>query len=145
MCRIQSRTGHEGFKRVFYANFFAKIFSETVARLSCDGRATFVRVSRTCRQEIFANLHNAKFSRHSYECRVSVVRRLCDSLANISRLSGEKIKLSDIRTNENENKLHSWESPETLSRMLRDCLATVARFSKLDRNSRICRINETAT
>ena len=46
----------------------------------------------------------------------------------------------------NENKPHSRESRETLSRMSCDCRATVARqsrsiFSKLDRNSRICRIN----
>ena len=52
----------------------------------------------------------------------------------------------DCRNNENENKPHSRESRETLSRMSRDCRATVARqsrgiFSKLDRNSRICRIN----
>ena len=38
----------------------------------------------------------------------------------------------DCGTNENENKLHSQESRETLSRGI---------FSKLDRNSRICRIN----
>ena len=52
----------------------------------------------------------------------------------------------DCRNNENENKPHSRESRESLSRMSRDCRATVARqsrgiFSKLDRNSRICRIN----
>ena len=42
-----SLTGHEGFKHVekFCANFFAKIFRKNVARLSCDGCATFVRVS----------------------------------------------------------------------------------------------------
>ena len=52
----------------------------------------------------------------------------------------------DCRTNLNENKLHSRESRETLSQMSHDCRATVARlsrdiFSKLDRNSRICRKN----
>ena len=52
----------------------------------------------------------------------------------------------DCRNNENEKKPHSRESRETLSRMSRDCRATVARqsrviFSKLDRNSRICRLN----
>ena len=52
----------------------------------------------------------------------------------------------DCRNNENENKPHSRESRETLSPMSRDCRATVARqsrgiCSKLDRNSRICRIN----
>ena len=52
----------------------------------------------------------------------------------------------DCRNNENENKPHSRESRETLSRMSCDCHAIVARqsrgiFSKLGRNSRICRIN----
>ena len=52
----------------------------------------------------------------------------------------------DCRTNLNENKLHSRESRETPSRMSRDCRETVAPqsrdiFSKLDRNSRICRKN----
>ena len=41
----------------------------------------------------------------------------------------------DCGTNENENKQHSQESRETLSRQSRGI------FSKLNRNSRICRIN----
>ena len=45
----------------------------------------------------------------------------------------------DCCNNENENKPHSRESRETLSRMSRDCRRGI--FSKLDRNSRICRIN----
>ena len=53
-----SRTSREDFQHVekFYANFFTKIFRKTVARQSCDGRATFMQVSRTCRREILANL-----------------------------------------------------------------------------------------
>ena len=48
----------------------------------------------------------------------------------------------DCRNNENENKPHSRESRETLSRMSRDCRAkSRGIFSKLDRNSQICRIN----
>ena len=90
-----------------------------------------------------------KFLRHYYECRASVARRLRDSLAKTSRLSGEKIKLSDIRTNLNENKLHSRESRETLSRMSRDCRATVARHifkirPKFTNLSHKCLFNETA-
>ena len=61
------------------------------------------------------------------------------------RPPGDKINLSDIRTNVvrhshecratvvriiNENKLHSRESRETHSRMSRDCRATVARLSR---------------
>ena len=87
----------------------------TVARQSCENLATIWRENKT--------------KRHSYECR--------STLARMSR---------DCRTNLIENKLHSMESRETLSRMSRDCRATVTRqtrdiFSKLDRNSRICRIN----
>ena len=149
-----------------------RIFSpKYFARLSRDSRATVARRSCECRELVaakFWRIYNAKFSRHSYECRASVARRSRDSLAKTSRLSGEKIKLSDIRTNVarhshecratlarmsrdcrtnlNENMLHSRESRETLSRMSRDCRTTVARlsrdiFSKLDRNSRICRKN----
>ena len=67
-----------------------------------DCRATVVRRSCECRELVaakFWRIYNAKFSRHSYECRASVARRSRDSLAKTSRLSGEKIKLSDIRTN----------------------------------------------
>ena len=72
------------------------------ARLSRDCRATVVRRSCECRKLVAAKLwriYNAKFSQHSYECRASVTRRSRDSLAKTSRLSDEKIKLSDIRTN----------------------------------------------
>ena len=77
-------------------------------------------------------MYNAKFSRHSYECRASVARRSRDSLAKYSRLSGEKIKLSDNRKNFVR---HSNECRATFVRQSRDI------FSKLDRNSQICRIN----
>ena len=89
---LVSRTGREVFQHVekFYANFFSKIFRKTVARLSCDGRELVAAK--------FWRIYNAKFWRHSYECRASVARRSRDSLAKTSRLSGEKIKLSDIRT-----------------------------------------------
>ena len=145
-----------------FKNFMRNFSSKYFARLSHDCRATFVRVSRTCRGENLANLQCEIFG-HSYECRASVVRRsrdslekTCEQLTTIWRENKTKrhsyerrAELSrmsrDCRTNENKNKLHSWESRETLSRMSRDCRATVARLScdnrKLDRNSRICRIN----
>ena len=73
----------------------------------------------------FCRIYHANFSRHSYECRASVARRSRDSLVKTSRLSGEKIKLSDIRKNVvrcrmnlNENKLHSQESRETLTNVV---------------------------
>ena len=130
--------------RKFYENFFYKIFRKTVARLSCDGRATFVRVSRTCRREILANLQCEIFAtlvRMSRECRTTVARQSCENLATIWRENKTKrhsyecratlARMSrDCRTNLNENKLHSRESHETLSRMSRDCRATVARLSR---------------
>ena len=81
---------------------FMRIFSpKYFARLSRDCRATVARRSCECRELVaakFWRIYNAKFWRHSYECRASVARRSRDSLAKTSRLSGEKIKLSDIRT-----------------------------------------------
>ena len=106
------RTGREVFKHVekFYANFFSKIFRKTVARLSCDGRATFVRVSKTCRRKILANLQCKIFAtlvRMSRECRMTVARQSCENLATIWR--------------ENKTKRHSYECRATLARMSRDC------------------------
>ena len=138
-----------------------RIFSpKYFARLSRDCRATFVRVSRTCRREILANLQCEIFAtlvRMSRECRTTVARQSCENLATIWRENKTKrhsyecratlARMSrDCRTNLNENMLHSRESRETLSGMSRDCRTTVARlsrdiFSKLDRNSRICRKN----
>ena len=100
------------------------------------------------------------FARHSCECRTSILkifmcRKLVAKFLNrfkkIMQMFSSKYfaRLSRVcrnNENENENKTHSRESRETLSRMSRDCRATVARqsrgiFSKLDQNSRICRIN----
>ena len=123
--------------RASVANLSPRNFSEFTIRNFRDTRTNVVRVSHDGRATVLR--HHAKNS----------------------RLFGEKIKLSDIGTNvvrhshecratvvriKNENKIHSRESRETLSRMSRDCRATVARlsrdiFSKLDRSSRICRIN----
>ena len=130
-----SRTGREVFQHVekFYANFFSKIFRKTVARLSCDGRATFVRVSRTCRREILADLQCEIFAtlvRMSRECRTTVARQSCENLATIWRENKTKrhsyecratlARMSrDCRTNLNENKLHSRESRETLTNVAR--------------------------
>ena len=132
---------------------FMQIFSpKYFARLSCGGRAMFVRVSRTCRREILANLQCEIFVtlvRMLRKCCTTVARQSCENLASW----GEKIKLSechvklarmshDCRMNLNENKLHSLESRETLSR---SCVTVVRQsrdiFSKLDQNSRIYRIN----
>ena len=79
-----------------FKNFMRFFFSKKhVARLSRDCRATVVRRSCECRREILANLLCENFAtlvRLSHECRTILARQ---SL----RLSGEKIKLSDIRTN----------------------------------------------
>ena len=120
-----------------------RIFSpKYFARLSRDCHATVARVLRTCRHEILANLQCQIFAtlvRMSRECRTTVARQSCENLATIWR--------------ENKTKRHSYECRATLARMSRDCtnlnenkLHTVMRqsrdiFSKLDRNSRICRIN----
>ena len=58
---------------------------------------------------------------------------------NTSRLSGEKIKLSDIRTNVMR---HSQECLMTVARMkMKLKHQSQAIFSKVDQNSGICRIN----
>ena len=160
-----------------------RISRDCFANFVSDFRTTFVRVSHECRENFhvsrtrreldakvlnmfknscecrepvaakFWRIYNAKFSRHSYECRASVARRSRDSLAKTSRLSGEKIKLSDIRTNVER---HSHECRAIVVRIemkisyirgkvvrhSHDCRATVARYIfKIRRNSRICRIN----
>ena len=56
-----SRTSRELVAKVLnmfkiLCEFFSQKNRKTVARPSCDGRTTFVRVSRTCRCEILANL-----------------------------------------------------------------------------------------
>ena len=132
----------------FMRFFFGKIFRKTVARLSCDGRATFVRVSHTFRREILANLPCKIFAtlvRMSCECRTTVARQSCENLATIWQKNQTKrhsyecratpARMSrDCRTNKNENELHSRESRETLSRMSRDSQSRDL-FSKLDLNS----------
>ena len=76
-----SRTSHELVAKVLnmFKNWMRIFFPKYFSRRSHDGRATFVRMSQTCRREILA-IYNAKLSRHSYECRASVARRSRDSL-----------------------------------------------------------------
>ena len=113
----------------FMRIFFAKIFRKTVARLSCD-----VRVS-------VANLSPRNFGefkmRNFRDTRTNVVRpsrdsleKTCEHLATIWLESKTKRMSRDCRTNENEDKLHSRESRETLSRMFHGCRATVAQLSR---------------
>ena len=116
---LVSRTSRELVAKFFnMLKNFMQIFSpKYFARLSHDCRATVARRSCECRKLVaakFWRIYNAKFSQHSYECRVSVARRSRDSLAKTSRLSGEKIKLSDIRTN--------------VARHSHECRATVVRI-----------------
>ena len=118
---------------------------------------TVVRGSRDVRREILANLQCEIFAtlvRMSCECRTTVARQSLRKHAKTSRLSGEKIKLSDIRMNV---VLHSHECRATVVRIKmkiscirgkvvrhsHECRGTVVRdiFSKLDQNLRICRIN----
>ena len=67
--------------RIFFPKYFARLSRDcraTVVRRSCDGRATFVRMSRTCRREILANLQCEIFAtllRMSCECRTTVARQ----------------------------------------------------------------------
>ena len=141
-----SRTSRELVAKFFnmLKNFMPIFSPKYFARLSRDGRATFVRVLRTCHHEILANLQCEIFAtlvRMSHECRTMVARQSCENLATIWRENKTKRHsydcratlarmLRDCRTNLNENKLHSWESRETLSRMSRNCRATVARLSR---------------
>ena len=100
-----------------FKNFMGINSPKHFARLSRDCRATVMRRSCECRELVaakFWRIYNAKFSRHSYECRASVARRSRDSLAKTSRLSGEKMKLSDIRTN---GVRHSHECRATVVRI----------------------------
>ena len=86
-----SRTSRELVAKVLnmFKNWMQFFFPKYFARLSRNCRATFVRMLRTCRREILANL----------QCKIfmTLVRMSCE--AKNSRLSGKKIKLSDIRTN----------------------------------------------
>ena len=107
-----SRTRRELVAKVLnmFKNFMRIFSPKYFARLSRDRRATVPLRSCECRESVAAKfwpIYNAKFSRHSR-----------DSLEKTSRLSGERIKLSDIRTNVVR---HSHECRATLARMSRDC------------------------
>ena len=118
-----------------------RIFWQTFARHSCECRASVVRIFMRTGREGLVHV--------SCDGRATVLRKH----ANTSRLSGEKIKLSDIRTNVVR---HSHECRATvvrmkmkisysrgiLSRMSRDCHTTVAprdchtTVARLSRDSR---------
>ena len=112
-----------------------------------------------------ANLSPRNFGefvmRNCRDTRTNVVRRSRDSLAKTSRLSGEKIKLSDILTNVVR---HSHECRANVVRIemiisyirgkvvrhSHECRATIARhifkiISKFANLSHKCLFNETAT
>ena len=119
-----------------------------------------------CREPVaakFWQIYHAKFPRHSYECHASVAQWLGNSLAKTSRLSGEKIKLK-IRTNvvRHSHKCRatvirikmkiSYNCGKVVRHSHKCCTTTVVHrgtiarlsqdiFSKLDRNSQVCRIN----
>ena len=112
---LVSRTSRELVAKFF--NMLKNFMRFFLQNISQGCRATVVRRSCECRELVaakFWRIYNAKVSRHSYECRASVARRSRDSLAKTSRLSGEKIKLSDIRTN--------------VARHSHECRATVVRI-----------------
>ena len=148
-----SRTRRELVAKVLnmFKNFMRFFSPKYFARLSRDGRATVARRSCKCREHVaakFWRIYNAKFSRHSYECRASVARqsrdsleKTCENLATIWQENKTKRHSSECRatlarmsrvcrTNLNKNKLHSRECRETFSRMSRHCRATVARLSR---------------
>ena len=106
-----SPTGPESFKHVlkFYA-YFLKLFQNILQ----ECRATVVQVSRTCRRRILANLQCQIFATlvtMSCECLTMVARQSYENIRKTSQLSGEKIKLSDIR----------YECRAALARMLCNC------------------------
>ena len=133
-----SRTSRELVAKVLnmFKNWMQILFPNNFARLSCQ-----------CRERVaarFWRIYNAKFLRHSYKCRARVSH---DGRATVliqhakkSRLSGEKIKLSDIRTNVMR---HSHECRATVIRIKmkiryihgkvvrhsHECCATVTRLS----------------
>ena len=65
-CRtsVVSRTSRKLVAKVFnkFKNFMRIFSPKYIARLSCDGRATIMRVSQTCPCEIFANLQYKIFA-----------------------------------------------------------------------------------
>ena len=71
--------------------------------------------------------------RNFCDTRTNVARVSHDGRATVSRLSGEKIKLSDIRTNVAR---HSHECRATLARMSRDCRTNLNENKLHSRESR---------
>ena len=127
-------------------NFFAKIFCKTVARLSYDIPASVANLSpQNFGEFTIQNFRDTRTNvvRKSYDGHATVLRKH----ANTSRLSGEKIKLSDICTNVMR---HSHKCRATVLRMKIKISRKVVRLSRdsRDRNSRLshkCPFNETAT
>ena len=151
-----SRTSCELVAKVLnmFKNFMQIFSPKYFARLSRDGRATFVRVSQTCRREILANLQCKIF--HDTR-RATVLRKHANTLP----LSGKKIELNDIRTNVMR---HSHDCRATVVGMKmkisyirgkvvrhsQECCATVARYifkirPKFANLSHKFPFNETAT
>ena len=67
----------------FFMRFF--LLPKYVARLSRDCLATVIRRSCECSEYAttkFWRIYNAKISRHSYNCRMNVVRQSRDNLEN---------------------------------------------------------------
>ena len=87
-----SRTGREGFKCKFYANFFTEIFRKTVT--------TFVCCEPVAAK--FLGIYNEKFSR--------LIRMSCNSLEKTCK------HLATI-WQENKTKRHSYECLATVVRM----------------------------
>ena len=74
-----SRTRRELIAKVLnmFINFMRIFSPKYFARLSRDCHATIVRRSCECREPVaakFWRIYNAKFLRHSHECRATVVR-----------------------------------------------------------------------
>ena len=83
---LVSRTSRELVTKFLnmFKNFMGINSPKHFARLSRDGRATFVRVSRTCRRKILANLQCEIFAtlvRVSHDGRATVLRKPRDYLA----------------------------------------------------------------
>ena len=109
----------------------------------------FARLSRNCRASV-ASLSPQNYGKFTMQnicdTRTNIVRVLQDGRATVlrkhaktSRLSGEKIKLSDIRTTVVQIKMIISYIREKVVRHSHECCATGARqsrdiFSKLDRN-----------
>ena len=76
-----SRTSREFVAKVLnmFKNFMQIFSTKYFARLSRDGHATFVRVSRTCRRKILANLQCEIFA--------TLVRMLCECRTTVAQQS----------------------------------------------------------